>query len=227
MGQVQTMLDQGQLATGLLKLSEWFDDPSIPADEHTQLLDLLDRLAATVIYSRENLLEPAYQVQVGDTLLTVADRYQVPWQLLAKINGVTDPQQIRSGEKLKVVRGPFDAVVNLRTNEVALMLRGHYAGRFPCAVGNDAATPVGEYAIREKVVNPTYYGPGGVVDADDPNNPLGERQLDLGNKLSIHATNDPNGMAPNETRGSIRLARTDCDDVFDILSVGSRVVIKR
>jgi len=226
MGRVQTLLDNGQLAAALQGLSEWFDDPGIPSDEHVQLLDLLDRLAATVIYSREHLLEQPYVVRPGDTLLSVADRYQIPWELLAKINGVADPLRLRPGDNLKVVRGPFEAVVNLRTNELTLMLRGHYAGRFPCAVGQDAATPVGEYAIREKQANPTYYGPGGMIDADDPANPLGDRQIVLGNKVSLHGTSDPSGLAPHENRGSIRLSRTDIEDVFDILSVGSRVVIR-
>jgi LysM repeat protein len=227
MGQVQGMLDRGQLATALQSLSEWYDDASIPAEEHVQLLDLLDRLAATVIYSREHLVEAAYTVQPGDTLFTIADRYQVPWQLLGKINGVADPARLTPGQSFKVLRGPFDASVNLRTNEVTLLLRGHYAGRFPCAIGQDAATPVGEYTVRDKQANPTYYGPTGIVDADAPNNPLGERQLLLGvDKLSIHGTSSPQGLG-NETRGSIRLSNTDAEDVFDILSVGSRVVIRR
>jgi len=227
MGGVQKILDEGRLSAALLSLSEWLDEPSIPPEEYAQLLDLLDRLAATVIYSREHLIEPAYRVQPGENLYQIADRYQTPWQLLAKINGVADPHQVRPGDTLKVMRGPFDAVVNLRTNEVTLMLRGHYAGRFKCAVGQDATTPVGEYAVREKKANPTYYGPTGIVDADDPGNPLGERQLDLGSKISLHSTNDPNGIAPNETRGSIRLGRADAEDLYDILSVGSRVAIRR
>ncbi len=220
------MLDRGQLAPALQSLTEWHDDASIPADEHEQLLDLLDRLAATVIYSREHLVEPAYQAQPGDTLFTIADRHQVPWQLLGKINGITDPQRLAPGTSLKVLRGPFDAVVNQRTNEVTILLRGHYAGRFPCAIGQDAAIPLGEYSVSDKFANPTYYGPT-VVDADDPNNPLGERQILLGsNKLSLHGTSSPQGLG-NETRGSIRLSNADIDDVFDILSVGSRVVVRR
>ena len=190
-------------------------------------MDLLDRLAGTVIYSREAVLDPPYTVQPGDTLPQIADRCQVPWQLLAKINGIADPLALRPGERLKVVRGPFDSVVNLRTNEVTLLLRGHYAARFTCAVGQDTATPVGEYAVVEKRANPTYYGPAGVINADDPSNPLGERQIDIGSRLSLHGCNTPQGLSPNESRGCIRLSNSDIDDVFDILSVGSRVVVKR
>lgn len=226
MGKVGTLLNSDQLAPALLMATEWHDDPSIPAEERAELLELLDRLAATVIYSRDSWLEQAYTVQPGDTLMSIGDRYQVPWQLLGKINGIVEPNRIPPGTKLKVLRGPFEANVNLRTNEVTVLLRGHYAGRFPCAEGRDSPTTAGEYSIKEKHANPVYYGPT-IVDADDPNNPLGERQLVLGNKISLHGTTSPQGLNPSETRGSIRLSNADVDDLFDILSVGSRVVIRR
>jgi lipoprotein-anchoring transpeptidase ErfK/SrfK len=58
---------------------------------------------------------------------------------------------------------------------------------------------------------------------------LGERWigLDSGNQLGIHGTNDPASIGRAESRGCIRLSPTDVDDVYDILSIGSKVVIRR
>ena len=85
---------------------------SSPAD--TQKVEtLLGQLAGTVIYSTEHQLEPARVVKPGETLETIAKEYNVPWQLLAKINGIPAPDQLRPGQELKVVRGPFSAVVDL------------------------------------------------------------------------------------------------------------------
>ena len=55
-------------------------------------------MAAKVIYSREHLLENAYLVQAGDTLDSIADRYGVPALLLARINGIRDPQNLSPGK---------------------------------------------------------------------------------------------------------------------------------
>ena len=108
----------------MLLLSRWYDDPRLSDQEYQALVALLNQLAGTVIYSRDHLLLPAYEVQPGDTLERVAQHYKVPWQLLAKINGVADPNQLRPGDQLKVVQGPFDAHVNLRARQLTMMLGG-------------------------------------------------------------------------------------------------------
>ena len=224
---VQAMLNQNRLADAHLELSQWYDNPQLAPAEQQQINDLLDQLAGTVVYSRLHLLEDMYLVQPGDTLERIAERYNVPWQLLAKINGIADPQYVRPGDQLKVVRGPFDAVVNLQKYELTLFLRGRYAGRFHIGIGQDQSTPEGEFSVKNKVANPTYYGPNQVIDANDPNNPLGERWIDLGNQIGIHGTNDPRSIGRAESRGCIRLSPADIEDVYDIVSIGSKVVIRR
>ncbi len=70
---------------------------SIPTD--TQKVEtLLSQLAGTVVYSTEHQLEPARVVKPGETLETIAKEYNVPWQLLAKINGFNRrPASARTG----------------------------------------------------------------------------------------------------------------------------------
>lgn len=222
----QAQLAQGQLAEAHLALSQWFGHPDLSSAQEATLIGLLDQVAGTVVYSRESLVLPAHQVQPGETLNQIAQANNVPWQLLAKINGVQDPQNLRAGDQLKVVRGPFAAVVELSRHRMSLWVEGRYAGRFPIGVGKTANIPEGEFTVRGKVENPTYYGDQ-VVDADDPNNPLGERLIDLGNQLGIHGTNDSSLIGTNESGGTIALGSPDVEDVYDILSVGSTVVIRR
>jgi hypothetical protein len=221
----QKLLDQGKLGDALLALSEFVTNSQMSPVDRDRLLERVDQLAGTVIYSREHLLEPPYTVQPGDTLEKIAERYGVSWQLLGKINGISEGQPIRPGDQLKVMRGPFDALVSLHDFEMTLFLYGHYAGRFRIGIGQDQTTPEGELAVQNKVVNPTYYGPGQMIAPDDPANPLGGRWIDLGNRLGIHGTNDPASIGRAESRGCIRLSPPDIADVYDILSVGSRVTI--
>lgn len=222
-----SLLQQGKLDDGLRALSAWYDHPELPPADKQELNDLLDRVAGTVIYSRQHLLASAYQTQPGDTLDRIAEAYQVPWQLLAKINGIQDPQRLRPGESLKVFRGPFHAVVNLQRYELTLYLGDRYAGRFKIGIGKDHSTPLGDHTVLDKVRNPAYYGPDGkVMGSSDPQNPLGGYWIDLGNKIGIHGTIDPQSIGREDSRGCIRLAPRDIEDVFDILSKGSIVYIR-
>jgi len=118
-----------------------------------------------------------------------------------------------------------------------LMLQGRYAGRFRIGVGRNAAQLDGAYIVKDKTSNPTYYGAGQTIDADDPRNPLGERWLGLAAPgaggapraapVGIHGTDNPLNIGTTTEAGSICLGSRDAEDVYDILSVGSRVVIRR
>lgn len=233
MQSVRTLLAENRLAEAHLQLSEWYNDSHFSAEESAEVTDLLDRLAGTVIYSREHLLERPYEVQPGDTLEKIADAYEVPWQLLANINGLRDPRAVRPGESLKVVKGPFNAYVNLSKFELLLYLGSRYAGRFPIGIGKDKETPEGTFEVLQKVTNPTYHGAEAVVHKDDPNNPMGEFAIDLGNHIWIHGTNDPQSIGRADSRGCIRLGERDIKDLFEILSArsdrtaGSQVTIRR
>ncbi|MGQ9503866.1 MAG: LysM peptidoglycan-binding domain-containing protein [Thermogutta sp.] len=218
-------LDRGEFAQVHQVLSAWYADPRLTREEDAQLTDLLDQVAGTVVYSRQHILEPPYTVQPGDTLFQIAQKYDVPWELLAKINGILQPDQLPPGMQLKVIRGPFEAVIRLQRRELVLMVQGRYAGRFQIGIGKDAQRCEGVYQVREKTLNPRYYSDQGVLEANDPRNPLGPKWLGLEGRLGIHAARDPAAFHDSQSPGAIFLTTKDMDDVFDILSVGSRVVI--
>jgi len=225
---VQARLDEGRLAEAHLALSTLYDKPHLPAPLARQVTELLDQLAGTVIYSRAHYLEPPYVVRPGETLEQIAQQYQVPALLLARINGISDPSQLRPGRELKVVRGPFSAVIHLDRFELTLMLNGRYAGRFAIGIGGDAPELEGAYTVQAKVPNPSYCGPDGVnIEAGDPRNPLGKLLIDLGEGVALHGTDDPSKVGRISERGVICLAPRDIDDLYGILSIGSQVVIER
>ena len=234
MDQVSRDLEVGRLAEAHLALSQFYRKPGLDSQQARQVVQLLDQLAGTVIYSRQSLLEPPHVVRPGDTLQSIADHYNVPPELIANINGMRDPRGVQPGQELKVVRGPFHAVVHLADYELTLMLGGRYAGRFPITVGRDQPNLEGSYVIAGKGVAPTYYGPDGTTfDEHDQRNPLGNLWLGLGDRagqpgrIGIHGTNDPQTIGRDAPRGNIGLDQRDIQDVYGILSVGSRVVIQR
>lgn len=220
-------LDDGHLVEGLQQLSQWYDDPRLSPIEQEELMHLLDQVSGTVIYSTRSLLEDPYEVVPGERLDDIAQKYNVPAQLLAKINGIENPNDLRPGERLKVVRGPFNAVVSLDKKRITLMLGGSYAGHFDIGLGREYPASEGQFVVTDKLINPTYHGLERAIDADDPANPLGERWIGLGDRLSIHSTNNPSSIGKSDLPGCISLKPRDAEDVFDILSEGSKVVIRR
>ncbi|MEX0676906.1 MAG: L,D-transpeptidase family protein [Pirellulales bacterium] len=216
------------MASALRQLSKWYDRPELSPAEHQQLNELLDQVAGTVVYSTQNLLEPPYEVQSGERLEDIGEKYSVPWQLLAKINGIDDPSALRPGERLKVVRGPFQAIVSLQKRELTLFAAdGSYAGRFKIGIGGEHPPQEGTFPVAEKVVNPVYYGRDRAIGAEESDNPLGERWIGLGSGIGIHGTNNPESIGRTDLPGSISLSERDAEDVYDILSLGSRVTIRR
>ncbi len=221
-------LETGQMAGALRQLSAHYDSPQLSPAEQQQLRQLLDQVAGTVVYSTQHLLEVPYEVQPGERLEDIAARYEVPWQLLAKINGIDDPQSLRPGERLKVVRGPFCAVISLEKREMTLMLAdGSYAGRFAIGIGREHPPREGVFNVSDKRMNPPYQGVDRAIPPGDANNPLGHYWIGLGPELGIHGTNQPENIGRTDLPGSISMGPRDVADVFDILSVGSKVTIRR
>ena len=212
--------------SALATLSSAYGDPVLTQEENDTLLRMLDPLAGKVIYSREHLLEPSYLVRGEETLMEIAERYQVPWQLLQNVNGIRDPRVMRAGTELKVIRGPFRAEISLDGSEMTLFLDQLYAGRFPVTIGDEPHPEIGDFSVNAKEPGKTYYAEDGrQISADSPENPYGSVWIDLGaDNLSIHGSPQQDAISG---AGCIGLSPRDARDVFGILSLGSRVTIIR
>ncbi|XZE20007.1 L,D-transpeptidase family protein [Pirellulaceae bacterium SH449] len=214
---------KGQLKEALATLSVFYNSADLDEAQRTDLVDLLDALAAEVIYSREHYLDLPYFTAAGETLDGIAKRYQIPVEVLASINGLDQGAVVNNGTKLKVLPGPFRAEVDLNRKELTLFLGELYASRFPVSVGKDPNPQPGSYSVVSKDRNKNYYGSSTPIMATDANNPYGGFWIDLGNQLSIHGSTS----GANENLGCISLSPKDVADVFGMLSSGSQVTIRR
>jgi LysM repeat protein len=214
--EIKTALDRGELARAHQLLSKWHDDPSLTPAEAEQVDTLLSQLAGTVVYSAEHQLEPARVVKPGETLQSIAEEYSVPWQLLAKINGIASADQVRPGQELKVVRGPFSAVVDLNRKQMTLMVDGRYAGKFPVTAADVPQLGEGEWVVT------------GCTDA--PRVMILNRPSEAAANLAMKSV-----LLGASTSSEIKqlgipmvnFSSSDSNEVTEILSVGSRVVIRR
>lgn len=191
-----------------------------------QLIQRLRAVAYRIYFAPQPHYMDGHVVQPGDVLQNISKDYNVSWEYLAKLNR-TEAKKIRPGQKLKVIRGPFSAVVDLSDMEMTVHSHGHFVAQFPVGIGRDHSSPTGTFKVLEKLRDPTYYGPDGVIEHDDPKNPLGEYWIDLGEGIGIHGTIDQASIGKAESDGCIRLKDRDIADVFDLLTVGSEVLIKK
>ncbi len=224
---------ENNLGQALATLSAWHNDQTLNQQQRARCLRRLDQLAGTVIYSRQYLIEPEYEVQAGETLNEIAIRYAVPQELLAKINGIVPPFALATGEMLKIVRGPFRAEVSMSSGQLTLFLGSYYAGRIPVRIGRDLPAQAAFYEVAEKSHGRSYFDRqmGREVMTGEASNRYGNHWVGLrgdqttaGHSVGIHGR--PSDATEGEI-GSISLNPLDAEDVFSILSIGSRVHVRR
>jgi lipoprotein-anchoring transpeptidase ErfK/SrfK len=113
-----------------------------------------------------------------------------------------------------------------------------YVTSFPVGLGKDDSTPLGKWQVEpdRKVKNPEYDSPRGegVIEADDPKNPLGEFWIGLAGldgdavgkeSYGIHGTIEPDSIGKQASMGCIRLRNEDVAVVFSALVEGKSTVL--
>jgi LysM repeat protein len=211
---------------------------------------LLSEINQTVVFSNRKFPDDrfggTYQVQPGDRLDKIGARNALTSDMLMRINGLSDPRRLRSGAYIKVLKGPFHAVVSKSAFRLDLYLGGlpgsgtdvAYVTSFRVGLGKDDSTPLGKWQVEpdRKVKNPVYYSPRGegVIEADDPKNPLGEFWIGLAGldgeavgkeSYGIHGTIEPDSIGKMASMGCIRLRNEDVAVVFSALVEGKSTVL--
>ncbi len=225
--QALELASSGKLREALLVLSRYYDSPELSAEQHSDMIDLLDALSREVIYSPRHLVQEAYTAVPGDTVESLALKHQITPELLNAINGLGSSKVLLNGSRVKVLSGPFRAQVSLSRHELTVFMGELYAGRFPVSFGTDPTPVEGTYEVIDRRRDRTYYGTGGkVIGASDHRNPYGGYWINLGQDLCIHGTPE---MASDDLEGAgcISLAPLDAADVYNILAQSSQVSIVR
>lgn len=225
---IQAALDRHDLKQAHQLLSKWHGNESLSPTDTQKVETLLSQLAGTVIYSTEHQLEPARTVKSGETLESISKEYNVPAQLLGKINGIHSPDQLKPGRELKVVRGPFSAVIDARHNELTLMVDDRYAGKFPITVPQGTTLADGQWLVDQKLPGqaaPSAYGtPPASADRSIVLRSATPAAT-VAPTLVIASGPAPAGAAAGPP--SVRVSPEDAAEISDILSVGSRVVVRK
>lgn len=197
----------------------------------------------TLVFSRAvapgDPVASSYTIGPGDSLAKIAasENTRTDWRLISQVNGISDPRRIRVGQSIKLVKGPFHAVVyksrfrlDLYANATDSAGNRLYIRSFPVGLGEFGSTPAGSFVVRSnsKLINPVWTNPrtGEYFGADNPENPIGEHWigLDPANEASaeytqygLHGTIDPQSIGQNKSMGCVRLAAPDIELLYGLL----------
>ena len=200
----------------------------------TQMTKLADKwLFGHDVYESDKLTS-YYLVQPGDLLAVVARRHKVPYEILMAINGIDRPELLQAGKKIKVINGPFNAVVYKETFTMDLYLQSVYVKTYRVGLGTEKReTPAGRWRVKKggKLIRPKWTDDetGRVYSGSDPDYPLGSRWIAIEGLddairdrtgFALHGTKDPETIGTRSSRGCIRLYNGDVIEVYNMMQEG-------
>jgi len=179
-----------------------------------------------------------YTVRQGDLLSTIVRRegLDVEWMLIERINGVS-ANRIRVGQTLKLLRGPFHAVISKTVYRLDLYSdfrdsAGNriYLGSYSVGLGEYDTTPEGSWVVRtnSKLIDPAWVNPrtGERFASKDPLNPIGNRWIGIRGTdsnteneegIGLHGTIEPDSIGEQMSMGCVRMLRPDIELMYDLL----------
>ena len=193
-----------------------------------------DWLLSRTVHLGDNLCS-TYQVQPGDILTQVAAGFKVPYQFLMRINNIPNEKSLQAGQVIKIVHGPFHAIVYRSSFTMDLYLQNIYVKTYRVGLGKEGhETPPGLWRAKVggKLIKPTWTDPetGKTYHADDPDYPLGSGWIALEgidsrtrgiDGIAIHGTNDESSIGTKSSRGCIRLFNGELVELYDMFAEGS------
>ncbi|MBL9031069.1 MAG: L,D-transpeptidase family protein [Phycisphaerae bacterium] len=188
----------------------------------------------------------AYVVQANDSLVRIAQKEKLAtdWRLIQRVNRMSNPHRLSVGQRLKLVRGPFHAMVSKSAYRLDLYMGPQdrptdwvYVRSFNVGLGEGNSTPLGTFVVKanSKLIDPHWVNPrtGERFDSSDPKNPIGEHWIGLEGLgdasafvgYGVHGTIDPGSIGRQMSMGCVRLSADDIALLYELL--GERVSLVR
>ncbi|HMN95087.1 MAG TPA: L,D-transpeptidase family protein [Phycisphaerales bacterium] len=216
-------------------------DPRLSPAERSRAREAIDEINREILFSPKVVpgdpFARTYVVQSGDNLARIAQRegLDADWRFVKRINRIADERRLRPGQTLKLVKGPFHAVVSKRDYRMDVFLgegpERVLAASFLVGLGEYNSTPTGRFKVRprSRLANPAWTNPrtGEHFRADDPKNPIGEHWIgimgiDEHNKgveaYGIHGTIEPDSIGRQASMGCVRMRAADVELVYELLT---------
>jgi lipoprotein-anchoring transpeptidase ErfK/SrfK len=179
------------------------------------------------LFSREITSDSiAYTVKPGDSLYVLARKNHTTVEFIKKINDLKG-DDIYPEMKLKIHTTPFSIQIDKSKNILVLYSNGEAVKKYSVATGKKNCTPVGEFKITDKLVNPTWFKTGAILPPGSPENALGTRWMGFDKPAyGIHGTIEPKSIGTQASEGCIRMLNEEVEELYSIVPVGTKVTIQ-
>jgi LysM repeat protein len=239
----------GDLVASRVLYSQALRDERLSEVDRQSLRAELTRINDDLVFSAKATAgDPyvdTYVVQSGDRIIKIAQKLQLApdYRLLKRINRLANDRDLKVGQKLKVIKAPFNAVVHKSEFRMDLYLgegdnvdNWVYVRSFRVGLGEQGSTPVGTFRPKKgsKLVDPPWINPrtGEKFAGGDPKNPIGKFWVGLEgvgdaaqfNGYGIHGTIDPESIGQQKSMGCVRMAAEDIALVFELMGEQASVV---
>jgi lipoprotein-anchoring transpeptidase ErfK/SrfK len=187
------------------------------------LMDLNMKMLFSPLATEDSIV---YTVEKGDTLGKIAKRFNTTVGLIMRSNNLKS-DVIRPSQRLKISKAKYSVVVDYSDNILFLKSDQDMLKRYVVATGINDSTPIGAFKVINKLKDPVWYKAGAIVSSGSPENILGSRWLGLSVAgYGIHGTTEPETLGSHVTAGCVRMKTEDVEELYDILPMGTEVVIK-
>ena len=232
-GDAKTLLAQAEnylQKEELLKAKEYYEETIKTSSKRSIIKKAKKGLAevnAQLLFSPFNAENSEiYKVQQGDNLFLIAKKFGTTVDLIKKSNNL-ERSTIYPNQSLKIPLVKFSILVDKSDNTLVLKAGNKVLKEYSVSTGKVNSTPVGEFKIISKLINPVWYSPGKVIPSGSPDNVLGSRWLGISiESYGIHGTIEPETIGRQITHGCVRMLNKDVEEVYSIVPVGTKVVIK-
>lgn len=168
----------------------------------------------------------SYVVKPGDSLYVLARKNRTTVDLIKKINGLKG-DNIYPKMKLKIYTAPFSIEIDKSRNVLVLYADGKTVKKYSVATGKNNCTPVGEFKITDKLMNPTWFKTGAILPPGSPENALGTRWMGFDKPAyGIHGTIEPKTIGTQASEGCIRMLNKDVEELYGLVPSGTKVTIQ-
>ena len=144
------------------------------------------------------------------------------------------PDLPESSSFLPAIEEPQILKLNLTTRQVTIFRSGKAFKSYPVAVGKTGwGTPVGDHEVKTMYRDPPWKNPfkGGVIPGGDPANPLGRRWIGFWtngeNWIGFHGTPNRDSVGQAASHGCVRMYNEDVEELYELVEVGTPVIVHR
>ncbi|MCC8189578.1 MAG: L,D-transpeptidase family protein [Planctomycetes bacterium] len=212
------------------------DAPFLPDNVKALVKKNLTSLNDAIFFgSGATKLARYHRVESGELLGSIANKYRVDYESIARINGI-HPNRIRVGMDLKIIVGEVEIIVRKNSNSdlpptVTWFLDGRWMREYQSCVGEGDKTPPGTYQLTSKERDPSWTNPlnGQLLSNDHPDNILGSRWMAMKGMntqgMGIHGTTVDDSVPGYTSAGCVRLLNRDVEELFSFARIGARVIV--